>query len=133
MRFSLAYGRVNRFLLGILALGQGRSGVTVDGASVVVRMGWAFRARFPVEAIQAVEANQPMPFLGWGVHGWKGRWLVNGTSKSLVRLDLEPAQPARMTGWPIQLRQLWISIEDQDGLVAALTRPAGGGAATRSG
>ena len=120
MQFPLAYGRLNRVFLGIAALGPSRSGVTVEHDAVVVRMGWAFRARFPREAIQSVEANQPMPFVGWGVHGWKGRWLVNGTSKSLVRFDLDPPQRARVIGWPIRLRQLWVSIETPGALLAAL-------------
>jgi hypothetical protein len=34
----------------------------------------------------------------WGVHGWRGRWAVNGSSKGMVELTIDPPVRARVTG-----------------------------------
>jgi hypothetical protein len=55
----------------------------------------------------------------WGAHGWRGRWLVNGSSKGIVQLDLEPRQRAWLLGiWPISLRELYVSLTDPDGFLS---------------
>ncbi|MCC6756004.1 MAG: hypothetical protein IT199_06495 [Solirubrobacterales bacterium] len=100
-------------------MGPGRSWVAVDGDRVEVRMGWAFRAAFPSASVRAA-ARDRLPFLGWGVHGWRGRWLVNGSSRGLVRLDLDPAGRARVLGVPVRLQQLWVSLEEPARLLDAL-------------
>jgi hypothetical protein len=58
---------------------------------------------------------------GWGVHGWRGRWLVNGSSSGLVGVDLNPPARARVGPVPVTVRELRVSVDDPDGLVAALT------------
>lgn len=121
-RFPLAYSGPNRALMGVLGMGPDASGVEVGDTAVRVRMGWGFRAEVPRSAIRAAHVQTRLPFLGWGVHGWNGRWLVNGSSRGLVRIDLDPTQRARVTGWPVKLRELWVSVDDPDGLVAALGR-----------
>ncbi|MBV9947990.1 MAG: hypothetical protein JOZ69_14140, partial [Myxococcales bacterium] len=51
--------------------------VAVEGDEVKVRMAWAFRATFARSAVAHAAR-----WSGWtpsrGVHGWAGRWLVNG-------------------------------------------------------
>ena len=54
------------------------------------------------------------------MHGWNGRWLVNGSSHGIVRIDLDPAQRAWVVGLPVSLRTLRVSVEDPDALIAAL-------------
>jgi hypothetical protein len=60
------------------------------------------------------------PVRAWGAHGWRGRWLVNASSQGIVRLDLDP--PARATCLVLRprVRDLRVSVDDPDGLVAAL-------------
>jgi hypothetical protein len=123
--FALDYSRFNGVLLSLLGLGPARSGVEVDHASVRVRMGWAFRAELPRSAVRAASRQERLPFPGWGVHGWRGRWLVNGSSRGLVRIELEPASTARTVGFRISLRELWLSLEQPDELVAVLRRDDG--------
>ena len=59
-----------------------------------------------------------------GVHGWAGRWLVNGAGDGILALDLEPRQRARVMGFPVSLRQLQVSVEDPHALAAALAAQA---------
>ena len=58
--------------------------------------------------------------LSVGVHGWRGRWLVNGASAPLVGIVLHDPVPARVLGFRIHLREVIVSVDDPDGLVAAL-------------
>ena len=56
---------------------------------------------------------------GVGVHGWAGRWLVNGATTGIVTLTVDPAARGRMLGVPVKLRVLHLSLQDPDGFVAA--------------
>ncbi len=58
--------------------------------------------------------------MGWGVHGWRGRWLVNGSSHGIVVLGIDPPARARTLGLPVRLRELAVSLEDPVGFAAAL-------------
>ena len=53
---------------------------------------------------------------GWGAHGWRGEWLVNGSSSGIVRIELEPPGRAKVCGVPVELRVLRVSVEDPAGL-----------------
>jgi len=103
----------------LTGIGPKRSRIDVDDDTVTVRMGWAFRATIARSAIVRAE-----PYTGkvwaWGVHGWRGRWLVNGSSEGLVALEIDPAQPARTLGIPVRLRDLMVGVEDVPGFTAAL-------------
>ncbi|HEX4984197.1 MAG TPA: hypothetical protein VFV63_21010, partial [Ilumatobacteraceae bacterium] len=57
---------------------------------------------------------------GWGVHGWRGRWLVNGSSHGIVVVGIDPPAKARVLGVPVRLRELAISLEDPAGFAAAI-------------
>jgi hypothetical protein len=115
IRFDSWYGVLSSALL----LPPSSSYVEVSDGQVVVRMGWGFRARFPVATVAKTSRLAQKP-LSRGVHGWDGRWLVNGSGEGIVVIDLNPAQAARMLGFPVRLRQLMVSVTDPDGLRAAL-------------
>jgi hypothetical protein len=97
----------------------------------------------PLAAIkdaQRVPDREPGGSLG--IHGGRGRWLVNAASEGLVRLKLDPPQEARLTvgsslarstarrvPWFVRpllrdrstkVRELTISVSDPDALVDAL-------------
>jgi hypothetical protein len=116
--FKFSYGAF-RPLLSSLGMGPRFSSVELEGDKLRVRMGWAFRASVPVRQITAVEPRQGFPG-GIGVHGWRGRWLVNGATTGLLALTIDPPVRALATGIPVHLRQLILSLEDPDALVAAL-------------
>ncbi|HEY0228533.1 MAG TPA: hypothetical protein VGC05_19540 [Mycobacterium sp.] len=85
-----------------------------------VKMGWAFAAHIPVASITKAEAPAERAFT-WGVHYSRGRWLVNGSTKGLVALTIEPPVRAKAVGRTVTLRSLWVSVTDPDALIAACT------------
>lgn len=119
-RFPVLFTGANKAMV-VIGIRPSSSYVEIDSDEVHVHMGLAFRSRFPRDAIQSVEADHERVG-GWGAHGWRGRWLVNGSSGNLVRVDLDPPARAHVLGFPVRLRQLRVSIVDPDGLIRALTR-----------
>ena len=118
-RFPIRFERWYGALSSALLLRPADSWVELSGDEVECRMGWAFRARFPRASVKAARrfAGQP---LSRGVHGFAARWLVNGSGQDLVELELEPTQRARVLGVPVRLRQLLVSVEAPDALLARL-------------
>ena len=142
--YAFRYDRWCGWLLGLLGHGRRLSRITVDAGTVDagtvdagtvdagtvdagtvdVRMGLAFRASLPLgTVVQAARYDGRV--WGWGVHGWRGRWLVNGSSHGLVTLTIAPPAPARVLGIPVHLRQLIVSLEDPEGFLAQVTAPHG--------
>lgn len=115
--YAFRYDRWCGWLLGLLGHGRRLSRITVDAGTVDVRMGLAFHASLPFGTVVEVAPYDGRVW-GWGVHGWRGRWLVNGSSHGLVTLTLEPSVPARVLGIPVRLRQLIVSLEDPEGFLA---------------
>lgn len=104
-----------------LGMGPGNSEVTVNGDTLHVAMGWGFSADIPLASIKAATASHDR-VLGWGVHGWRGRWLVNGSSQGIVELTIDPPVQARVVGVGTTLRNLRVSVTDPDALIPACTR-----------
>jgi hypothetical protein len=118
-RFPIRFDPLYRGLSTALFLPPSTAYVEIEGDEVRVRMGWAFRARFPRAAIAKAVESSARP-LSRGVHGIWGRWLVNGSGSGIVVLELDPKQRAYVLGVPVGLRQLMVSAEDPSGLIAAL-------------
>jgi hypothetical protein len=119
--FHLSFNRPMRVLMTPMLAGWHRCHVTLDPDQLTVRMGagaWAFDARIPRSSITEV-ARVNGPVWGWGAHGWRGRWLVNGSSRGLVRVGIEPGGHGRCTVFPVGLRELTLSLDDPDGFVEA--------------
>ena len=124
-RFGISYSSFNRALLTALGMGPKRSFVAVTDDTVTVRMGWAFRCEIPRSSIASVHLDDDRVW-GWGVHGWGGRWLVNGSSAGLVRVDLDPAVPSKAVGpFGVSLRTLRVSVDEPNALLAELGVAAG--------
>ncbi len=121
VRFPIRFDAAFRFLAAGLWMRPADSFVEVDGDEVRVRMAWAFRARFPRSAVASVQPHA-RPTLSRGVHGFGGRWLVNGSGDGILAIALEPRQRAYVLGFPVRLRTLLVSVEDVDGVTAALRR-----------
>lgn len=117
-RFPVRFTGANK-ALAVLGMTSRNSFVEVADDAVEVAMGWAFRVRFDRSAIRAAALDHDR-VLGWGVHGWRGRWLVNGSSSGLVRIELDPEARARMLGIGVRVAVLRVSVVDPDGLVEAL-------------
>ena len=120
-RFPIRFTGANQ-MMGVVGMTPSRCYVDVDDSHVRVRMGMWFELDTDRSVVRSAEPDHER-VLGWGVHGWRDRWLVNGSSSGIVRLTLEPSARAWMGPVPLRVRVLRVSVEDPDGLVAALTPP----------
>ena len=83
-------------------------------------MGWAFRSTFERKCVATVSKYRGAIALTRGVHGWAGKWLVNGSGDGVVQMDLEPEQRAYVVGAPVVLRQLLVSMANPGAFLDAL-------------
>lgn len=123
MRYPIRFDSWYRVLSTIVGLPPSTAYVEVTSRDVAVRMGWAFRCRFPRTAIESVTEPDMRP-LSRGVHGFAGRWLVNGSGRGLVGLGLRPGHRGYVMGFPVRLELLLVSVAAPAALRAALGRPA---------
>ncbi len=120
VRFPISFDGAYRLLSTVLLLSPSSAYVEVDGNQIQVRMGWAFRIAFPREAVASAAEIHDRP-LSRGVHGFGGRWLVNGSGRRILNIELMPPQRAYVMGFlPIRLRQLMVSVADPAALASAL-------------
>lgn len=118
-RFPIRFTGLNG-AMRVLGLSPSGSWVELDDERLRVRMGWAFTLDAPRESIRDARLDDRRVW-SWGVHGWRGRWLVNGSSSGIVRIDLNPPGRARTGPVPITVRELRVSVEDPEGLVEMLS------------
>jgi hypothetical protein len=122
-RFPIRFDDWYRVLSTALFLPPSSAYIEVDRDDVHVRMGWAFRSRFPRAAIASATETHDRPF-SRGVHGFAGRWLVNGSGHGLLIIDLTPRQRGYVMGFPVHLRRLMVSVTEPVALAAALRTSA---------
>jgi hypothetical protein len=120
MKFPIRFDTLGVAVMTPIGLGRRHCHVEVSDDSVEVRLGWGFTATIPRSSIRSATLL-PRTFLSRGAHGWKGRWLVNGAGDGLVTLTIDPPAKARVTGVPVHLRELILSMESPEGLVTALS------------
>jgi hypothetical protein len=118
IRIPIRYSKVWSWLLTILLIPQRWSYIEIDGDTVRVRMALAFRARLTRGDISAVGSHRPV--VSVGVHGWRGRWLVNGANRPIAQITLALPVRARVLGFPVRLRELLVSVADVAELRRAL-------------
>jgi hypothetical protein len=122
-RFPISFDRWYRVLSYAVGLPPSSSYVDLDKEHVHVGMGRAFRSRFPRSAVVSVSELDVRP-LSRGVHGFGGRWLVNGSGRGIVSVQLSPPGRAYLMGFPLRLQELMVSVAEPTALAAALRRPA---------
>lgn len=123
--YAMSYATGLTTFFRLHGLSPARTRIRLDETHLNVRMGWAFRASIPRTSIVSVERDSS-PVYAWGVHGWRGSYLVNASSEGIVRVDIDPAARARLMGIPIQLRRLRLSLEEPDDFVRELGRTTAG-------
>ncbi len=119
-RFPVRFSDATRWM-GVVGMTPSHCSVDVDVQHLRVRMSVWFALDAERAAVHTAELDDDR-VTGWGVHGWRGRWLVNGSATGVVRLTFEPTVPARMGPVPLRVRVLRVSVEDPEGLVAAFAR-----------
>jgi hypothetical protein len=125
VRFPIRFESWYAVLSSALLLLPSASYIEIRNGEVECRMGWAFLARFPCSVVTHAARLKKRP-LSRGVHGFAGRWLVNGDADPIVALDLAPPQRARVLGLPVRLRQLLVSVDDPDAVAAHLKKSGSG-------
>ena len=115
IRFDAWYG----VLSNALFLPPSSSYVEVNDVEVRVQMGWAFRSHFPKTAVASATETNEQP-LSRGVHGFAGRWLVNGSGQGILAINLIPAQRGYVMGFPVRLKQLMVSMVEPGALAGEL-------------
>jgi len=121
--FTISFTEWMRILTAPLLSGPRFSNVTVASDRLDIRMGmggWAFAASVHRSSIVDVRRIDRQVW-SWGAHGWRGRWLVNGSSEGLVQVTIDPPEHARCMMFAIKLRQLTLSLDDPDGFITALS------------
>lgn len=119
--FPIRYSKVSRWLMAPMLVGARRSKVELTDETLRVRMGWAFRAEIPRRSIRRAALHSQV-WWGIGVHSnlrFK-TWLVNGSSKGIVFLDLLPPAKGRMGPFPITIERLGLGVEDPEGFLHSL-------------
>lgn len=102
---------------------QGRGGVEVDSTMLRVRMA-GFHLDIPRSSVRSAIRSTRQTRGTIGVHGGRGRWLVNGSHNGLVELTIEPPyytarQPSTIF-LKMKVSSLTISLVDPDGFIAAV-------------
>ena len=118
-RIPIRFENWYKALSSAMGLPPSSSYVEVSDDSVHVRMGWAFRATFPKAAVASTQSG-PLRPISRGVHGFAGRWLVNGSGEGILTIALDPVQRCHVLGLPLSLRQLMVSVDDPTALAALL-------------
>ena len=117
-RIPIKYSKMWSWLLTAVLLPRRLSYIEIDGDTIRVCMAWAFRARFRRSDLGAVTAKGFA--VSVGVHGWRGRWLVNGAHRPIARIAFARPVAARVLGFPVRLRELLVSVDDVAELQRAL-------------
>lgn len=105
--------------------GRGVSGVEIGADEIRVRMG-SFKLDVPRDSVRSVQRSQARVGRTSGVHGRRGRWLVNGSAEGLVELAIDPpchVSPSIDTLYglgPSRVNQLTISLNDPAAFIAAM-------------
>jgi hypothetical protein len=99
---------------------KSNSFVELEGEGVHVKMGWGFDAKFERSSIRGVQPFEGIPG-GIGVHGFRGRYLVNGAASGIVTMALEPVAKGHMIGIPVKISQLSVSLDEPQQFIAEVS------------
>jgi len=100
--------------------GPGRSGAEVDANQIRIRVP-GFNLDIPRECVQSAERSFANLHGTSGVHGGRGKWLVNGAQDGLVELILAPpcytSRSLATLARRAPVRSLTLSLVDPDGFI----------------
>lgn len=110
-RIPIRYSKAWSFVLDLVLLPPHSAYLEIDDATVRVRMGYAFDATFARADVFAV-GEWPTAVVSIGVHGRRGRWLVNGASRPIARITMARPVRAHVLGVAVKLSELLVSVDD---------------------
>ena len=120
--FRMAYWPWLLPLMLVAGAGPSTARIGIENDVLRVQMGWFwFRATIPLRSIVHARRSANAWF-AVGVHtDAMCGWIVNGSPLGMVHLTIEPPSVGRFAGLPIRVSNLWLSLEDPDAFVDALT------------
>jgi hypothetical protein len=114
--------RVARWMRPILAacgMGRRRTRIALTDSVLRVRAGIWFRVQIDRQSVRRVSRERDV-WWAIGVHtDLRSRWLVNGSPRNIVALELDPPARGRMAGIAIKVRRLGLSLEDPERFISA--------------
>ncbi len=120
-RFPIKLGAVWRPVLIFHGATRGSSYVEVSESTVTARLGWN-RIDLPRAEI-AWARRESWPW--WRGVGWaptmRGGLGVIGAKDQVVRIHLRRPRLTLLSILPVRLRDVYVSVDDPEGLIAALT------------
>lgn len=124
--FAISYSDMGRVSLRASRLqsgGPGHGGVELDSTVLRVRMA-DFHLDIPCSSLRSAAHSEHQTRGTIGVHGRRGRWLVNGSHDGLVELTIDPPYytPRQLSTVFLKMKvsSLIISLADPDGFIAAV-------------
>ena len=122
-RFRIKRAGWSKPILAAFTATDDRSYIDVDDDRLEVRFGH-YQLEIPCDQVEsAAVASWPW----WGGLGWRTNFRntigLIGASQPVVRIRLQPRMRVRVLGMPVQLRDLYVSVEDPVGLLEALGQP----------
>ena len=120
--FRMAYWQWLLPLMYVAGAGPSTARIEIEHDLLHVKMGWFwFRATVPLQSIVHARRSANAWF-SVGVHtDAMGGWIVNGSPHGMVHLTIEPPAAGHFAGLPIRVSNLWLSLEDPEAFVQALT------------
>ena len=97
-RFPIRFTGLNKAMV-VLGITPKSSRVEVGQDELRVTLSWAFKLVVPRAAVRSAVPDHDR-VTGWGAHGLRGTWLVNGSSSGIVRIELDPAGTAHTQAGP---------------------------------
>jgi hypothetical protein len=93
--------------------------VEVDDTAVRLRAG--LHVDIPRSSIVSATVGRARFVDGVGIHGWGGRWVVNGRMGYVAVLRVQPATQGHLYGVPVRIRELLVAVADPAALVRELS------------
>lgn len=122
-RFAFDFSRWLLPVFWLIGASPSRSAVVLGAEELVVHMGFGFRARIARSSIRRTRRERNTPW-AIGVHtDFRRRWLVNGSSRGIVSMELDPVGRGRCLGVPLRVKVLALGLEDPEGFLEALGTP----------
>lgn len=122
--FAFEFSPWLRWAFAVIGAGPRRSRVELSDDELVVRMGWGFRARIARSTIRTARRDRDI-WWAIGVHSnFAHSWLVNGSPRGIVQLELDPRASARCLGVPITVKRLGLGLKDPADFLSALGEAA---------
>jgi hypothetical protein len=106
----------------VFGAGPSVSYVDLEVDAFEVRMGPWFKERFPLAEVSALAPSEWPWWGGLGVKTAPRKGIgVVGSSEGVVNVQFKTPQPVRLLMVPVKCAQLWMSFEDPDGFLRAMS------------